>query len=94
MSIHCFRKLTSFLIKRPQHPELTVAEEIIAVENVDILRANGFEIDIDLDQEPTRRIKVVSQPVSKSTSFDSKGIICKKMCQFSFVSYRPLLLRL
>lgn len=58
---------------RPRIPELTVAEELIAMENTEILCKNGFEIEVDPDAEPTKRIKIVSQPISKNTLFDIKG---------------------
>ncbi|KAG0163449.1 Mismatch repair endonuclease pms2, partial [Apophysomyces sp. BC1015] len=57
---------------RPQTPDLTVAEELIVMENVETLRANGFEIKIEPENEPTQRVKVTSQPTSKNTMFDSR----------------------
>lgn len=48
---------------------------MIAIENVDVLRQNGFEIEIE--EESTEgygsRLKLTAQPVSKSTVFDVKG---------------------
>jgi len=54
---------------------LTAGDEIVAVENLDILRSNGFEVEIDEDQVPGRgeRIKLSAMPVSKETTFDFKG---------------------
>jgi DNA mismatch repair protein PMS2 len=54
---------------------LTAGDEIVAVENIDILRSNGFEVEIDEDQIPGRgeRIKLSAMPVSKETTFDFKG---------------------
>ncbi|KAI9244490.1 hypothetical protein BDA99DRAFT_296596 [Phascolomyces articulosus] len=57
---------------RPQNPDLTVAEELVAIENAEILRANGFELEIDPDKEPTQRIRVVSQPISRNVLFDKR----------------------
>jgi hypothetical protein len=45
------------------------------MENMDILRQNGFEVSID-EADPeggSCRLKLVAQPVSKSTVFDVKG---------------------
>lgn len=55
--------------------QLTAGDEIVAMENLDILRANGFEVDVDEDQLPGRgeRVKLVAMPVSKETVFDFKG---------------------
>ena len=49
---------------------------MMALENIDVLRQNGFEIEADeeVDAEESRRIKLLSIPVSKSIVFDVKGI--------------------
>jgi DNA mismatch repair protein PMS2 len=62
-------------INRPRPLQLTAGDEIVAVENLDILRSNGFEVEIDEDQIPGRgeRIKLSAMPVSKETTFDFKG---------------------
>ena len=44
------------------------------MENVEILRANGFELEIDPEKQPSQRIRVISQPISKNVIFDKKGI--------------------
>ena len=49
---------------------------MIAIENVDVLRQNGFEIDVDeegSEGSSGSRLKLTAQPVSKSTVFDMKG---------------------
>ena len=81
--------------------ELTAADELIALENADVLRSNGFEIalndpdanpDTGPDTDPDivmmegdhsihdnttsatrKRLKLIAQPVSGSTTFDTKG---------------------
>ena len=54
--------------------ELTAADELLALENIEVLRDNGFEVAIDDGAEPSHgRIKLVAQPVSGSTTFDIKG---------------------
>lgn len=59
---------------RPRPLELTAADELLAIENTDILKSNGFEISIDEDADPFQgRIKLVAQPVSGGTNFDMKG---------------------
>lgn len=59
---------------RPHIPDLTVAEESVAIENAHILRANCFEFRVDEDSAPGRRIQVISQPMSDSKVFSSTGI--------------------
>ncbi|KAI7904845.1 uncharacterized protein BX663DRAFT_469940 [Cokeromyces recurvatus] len=52
--------------------DLTAAEEHIVMDNLDIFKANGFDVQVLPDNEPTKRICVISQPVSKNTMFDKK----------------------
>ena len=67
------------LVTRPRPLELTAADELLAVENIEVLRQNGFEIDVDGDIDLAsgqgRRLKLVAQPISKSTVFDMKGVL-------------------
>ena len=60
---------------RPRPLELTAGDEIVAMENLDILHSNGFEVKIDEDKAPGRgeRISLTAMPVSKDTTFDFKG---------------------
>ncbi|THH06569.1 hypothetical protein EW145_g3991 [Phellinidium pouzarii] len=60
---------------RPRPLELTAGDELLAIDGIEILRSNGFEISVDEDAEPSQgRIKLVAQPVSGSTSFDVKDL--------------------
>ncbi|KAI9358709.1 hypothetical protein BD770DRAFT_386803 [Pilaira anomala] len=56
----------------PQELELTASEEHIVMDNLEIFKANGFGVEVLSDNEPTKRIRVVSHPVSKNTVFDKK----------------------
>ncbi|KAI5121002.1 hypothetical protein M0805_000463 [Coniferiporia weirii] len=68
-------RIESQKLLRPRPLELTAADELIAIENIDILKSNGFEISVDEDAEPSRgRVKLVAQPVSGSTNFDMKDL--------------------
>jgi len=54
--------------------ELTAADEILAVENMDVLKRNGFEVVRQGDEgEEEGRLHLVVQPMSKDTVFDMKG---------------------
>ncbi|KAI8978896.1 hypothetical protein BDB01DRAFT_852128 [Pilobolus umbonatus] len=69
------QKTTTFEGQRLFKPlvlDLTAAEEHIVMDNVHIFRANGFEIEVLPDNQPTKRIQVISQPISKNTMFDKK----------------------
>ena len=45
------------------------------MENLDVLRANGFEVKVDEDRAPGRgeRVSLTAMPVSKETTFDFTG---------------------
>jgi DNA mismatch repair protein PMS2 len=59
----------------PRKLDLTAAEELIAIENLNILQANGFELDVDYDASPTNKLKLLAQPMSKDIIFGVKGKI-------------------
>ncbi|KAG1880998.1 hypothetical protein F4604DRAFT_1749317 [Suillus subluteus] len=62
---------------RPEPLELTAADEILAVENIDVLKRNGFEVvrqGGDDDDDDEGRLHLVAQPVSKDTVFDMKDL--------------------
>ncbi|KAI8062112.1 hypothetical protein BC940DRAFT_309564 [Gongronella butleri] len=59
---------------RPQLLELTSSEELLVMDNLDIFRANGFEIQVDEAAEPTQRIRIISQPASRNTLLDKRDI--------------------
>ena len=55
--------------------ELTAADELVALENMDVLQQNGFEVAVEEDQPAGRRLKLIAQPVSKNTEFDTQGCV-------------------
>jgi hypothetical protein len=59
--------------------ELTASEELLAMENIDVLKQNGFEVDVVHEGECGQgsRLKLTAQPISKSTVFDMKGSLCR-----------------
>ena len=60
---------------RPRPLHLTAGDEIVAMENIDVLQANGFKVDVDEDKAPGRgeKISLTAMPVSKDITFDFKG---------------------
>ena len=66
---------------RPHVPDLTVAEESVAIENAHILKANCFEFRVNQDGPPGKRIQVVSQPMSDSKVFSSTGKVYSLLFQ-------------
>ncbi|KAI5478147.1 hypothetical protein MNV49_005411 [Pseudohyphozyma bogoriensis] len=61
--------IVSQKLLQPRTLNLPSHEEIVAMENVDMLRLNGFEVLVDEDAEVGQRVKLLAQPVSKDTVF-------------------------
>ncbi|KAH0579376.1 hypothetical protein H2248_003513 [Termitomyces sp. 'cryptogamus'] len=62
---------------KPQRMELTASDELVALENMDVLRRNGFEVEEVGEDDEVRqgaRLRLIAQPVSKSTTFDMKDL--------------------
>ncbi|KAG0703402.1 hypothetical protein DFH29DRAFT_916996 [Suillus ampliporus] len=60
---------------RPEPLELTAADEILAVENIDVLKRNGFEVVRQGGEDDEEgRLHLVAQPVSKDTVFNTKDL--------------------
>ncbi|KAI0742215.1 hypothetical protein C8Q80DRAFT_1220949 [Daedaleopsis nitida] len=67
-------KIDSQKLLHPQILELTAADELVAVENIDVLRQNGFELEVSEEHAPGRRVRLTAQAISKSTVFDVKDL--------------------
>ncbi|CAG8801990.1 3411_t:CDS:2, partial [Racocetra fulgida] len=73
-------KIDSQRLISPRSLELTAAEELVAIDNIDILKANGFDIDIDLEAQTTKKLKLISQPISKDIIFGVEEMVrCSKV---------------
>ncbi|KAJ7279404.1 MutL C terminal dimerization domain-containing protein [Mycena rebaudengoi] len=66
---------------RAQPLELTAGDELLALENIDVLRQNGFEILLQAENNVddgvsghSRQLLLTAQPVSKGTVFDMKDL--------------------
>ncbi|GAA5849218.1 hypothetical protein JCM8547_006479 [Rhodosporidiobolus lusitaniae] len=57
------RLLAPRILNLPSHDEIT------AMEHVDLLRLNGFDVLVDEDADVGERVKLLAQPVSKDTTF-------------------------
>ncbi|KAH9926661.1 DNA mismatch repair protein MutL [Epithele typhae] len=67
-------KIDSQKLFAPQVLELTAADEVVALENIDVLRQNGFELDVSEDRPAGQRMHLTAQPMSKGTTFDMKDL--------------------
>ncbi|CEP62114.1 ATP-binding mismatch repair protein LALA0_S04e08152g [Lachancea lanzarotensis] len=54
----------------PQVVEMSIIDELIATENLEVFEKNGFKLEIEEDKPQGSRIRLVSLPVSKKTVFD------------------------
>ena len=52
----------------------------MALENLDVLKQNGFELDVHEDGPPGQRVHLLAQPMSKGTVFDTKGAVLFSRC--------------
>lgn len=69
-------KIKAQALIKPRALHLTAGDEIVAMENIDILNANGFDVHVD-ESKPAgkgERISLLAMPVSKETVFDFKDL--------------------
>ena len=59
---------------RPRRLGFSAADRLVAMENLDVLQRNGFEVAVSEDgRETIEELVLIAQPVSKSTVFDMMG---------------------
>jgi DNA mismatch repair protein PMS2 len=58
----------------PKRLELSIADELVVKENLDIFEKNGFLFSIDENAAPTNRVSLLTVPTSKNTTFTEKGM--------------------
>lgn len=63
-----------FTISSPQNLELTGVNEQILMDNLDIFKKNGFTFEINEAAPPTRRVKLLTIPMSKNWIFGKEDI--------------------
>ncbi|KAF9413131.1 hypothetical protein HW555_008573 [Spodoptera exigua] len=67
-------ELTSQKLVIPQSLELTGVNEQILMDNLDVFKKNGFTFEIDEDALPTKRVKLLTLPMSKNWIFGKEDI--------------------
>ncbi|KAH9992158.1 hypothetical protein BJV77DRAFT_1003804 [Russula vinacea] len=67
-------RLESQRLFTPRVLELTAADELVALENMHVLQQNGFEVGLEEEQPAGRRLRLLTQPVSKNTEFDVQDL--------------------
>nr|WJN24957.1 mismatch repair protein [Tranzscheliella williamsii] len=58
----------------PRPLELSASDELVAIEHQETLLSNGFEIMVSESGLPGTRVKLVAQPISKTTVFGVKDL--------------------
>lgn len=58
----------------PQQLELTGVNEQILMDNLEIFKKNGFTFKIDEHAPPTKRVKLLTIPMSKNWMFGKEDI--------------------
>lgn len=67
-------KMETQRLLRPRPLELTAADELLAIERIDVLRKNGFDLTVDEDAPAHQRVRLTAIPVSKNTAFDVQDL--------------------
>jgi len=60
----------------PKPLDLSSTNELLLMDHIDVFHKNGFEFVIDKEAEPTKRVLLKTQPVSKNWSFGKDGEYC------------------
>ena len=60
-------------LRSPRPLNMPSHEEITAMEHLDVLKMNGFEVVVDEEADVGQRVKLKAQPVSKDTVFGVEG---------------------
>ena len=61
-------------LRSPRPLELSAADAVLVVENIEVLRQNGFDVSVTQDEETEEaRLALSAQPISKDKVFDFKG---------------------
>uniref|UniRef100_A0A2A4JKV4 MutL C-terminal dimerisation domain-containing protein n=1 Tax=Heliothis virescens TaxID=7102 RepID=A0A2A4JKV4_HELVI len=67
-------ELTSQKLVIPQQLELTGVNEQILMDNLDVFKKNGFTFEINEEALPTKRVKLLTLPMSKNWIFGKEDI--------------------
>ncbi|KZV71466.1 DNA mismatch repair protein MutL [Peniophora sp. CONT] len=70
-------KIESQRLIEPEALELPAADALVAVDNIDILRQNGFEVEVEEgenEDDAARKVMLLATPVSKSTAFNRRDL--------------------
>ncbi|KAF3917386.1 hypothetical protein ABW21_db0204021 [Orbilia brochopaga] len=57
---------------RPKVLELSAMDELVVMDNMDVLKKNGFVVEVDDTADVGRRCRLISLPMSKDKVFDLK----------------------
>ncbi|KAJ1939743.1 ATP-binding mismatch repair protein [Linderina macrospora] len=68
-------RIASQPLIRPHILELSIVDEALAIQHMDVLERNGFGLAVDESAAPGRRISMVSQPVIDQTMFTQVDLV-------------------
>lgn len=63
----------NYHLASPRVLNLPSHDEITAIEHLELLRLNGYDVLVDEDADVGERVKLLAQPVSNKTVFDIAG---------------------
>ncbi|KAL7412123.1 hypothetical protein BDY24DRAFT_109550 [Mrakia frigida] len=68
-------RIQSQKLLHPRPLELSASDAVLVMENIEVLRQNGFDVSVDQDEETEEtRLALSAQPISKETVFDFKDL--------------------
>ncbi|KAG9086210.1 hypothetical protein FS749_003846 [Ceratobasidium sp. UAMH 11750] len=69
-------KIQSQRLIRPRLLELSIVDELTALDNLEVLKKNGFVVQVDKDAPEGERpkLRLAAQPMSKNIMFDMKDL--------------------
>ncbi|CAE6506319.1 unnamed protein product [Rhizoctonia solani] len=69
-------KIQSQRLIKPKILELSIVDELTAIDNMEVLNKNGFVIQVDKEtaEDERPKVRLVAQPMSKDTMFDMKDL--------------------
>ncbi|KAG8827301.1 hypothetical protein FRC17_007891 [Serendipita sp. 399] len=70
-------RIESQKLFQPRTLELSASDRLVALENLETLQRNGFEVKLQSDSsdEIIAQLQLIAQPVSKSTVFDASDLM-------------------
>ncbi|KAI9465093.1 hypothetical protein BJY52DRAFT_1248643, partial [Lactarius psammicola] len=61
-------------LESPRMLKLMAANELVALENMNVLQQSGYEVALEEDEPAGRRLRFMVRPMRKNTNFDMQVV--------------------